>query len=313
MSAPRCAATTYCRRGQRRVPSICIAKQRRDRNVVRAAERPERKGERGHQSVKQRERKLRRDAKQVRSAAEGFLPKSRKRSRTAKPRRSQVRSPRRWPQATSPASDRSTKTRAPVAPSDFIAAMVSRLRSRWLFTALATPTPPTSKAVNPTSVRNCVKRSTLRSSCGRRVVARADFPAGFRQLLLARLDRALAAARSLALFSGKLHAVMSSARGCPAAQAGRAQSASMLINRRGPKPMPPASLSGSLRKRRADFDRRRADPDTVADLQIEPHQQGGIGDRAVNAAAFGKGIAQAAWPVRATDSAVRADRRRRRP
>ncbi len=57
-------------------------------------------------------------------------------------------------------------TRAPLAPSAFMVAMVSRRRSRWLFTALPTPTPPTSSAVRPTMVRNCVKRSTSRSSRG---------------------------------------------------------------------------------------------------------------------------------------------------
>ena len=49
-------------------------------------------------------------------------------------------------------------------------AMTSRLRSRWFFTALATPTPPTSNAVSPTRVRYWVNRSTSRSSCGEALV-----------------------------------------------------------------------------------------------------------------------------------------------
>ena len=57
-------------------------------------------------------------------------------------------------------------TRPPLAPSDLSVAITSRLRSRWLFTALATPTPPTRSAVSPTRVRNWVNRSMLRSSAG---------------------------------------------------------------------------------------------------------------------------------------------------
>ena len=64
-----------------------------------------------------------------------------------------------------------------------------------------------------------------------------------------------------------------SARGCRAAPGRWRASLASLIRRRGPKPMPPASLSGSLRKHGADFERRGADRDAVAGLQIEPHQQ----------------------------------------
>ena len=77
----------------------------------------------------------------------------------------------------------------PVAPSAFSVAMTSRRRSRWLLTALATPTPPTISAVRPTRVRNWVKRSTLRSSRGEALVRRADFPAGLGQLRAARRRR----------------------------------------------------------------------------------------------------------------------------
>src|SRR6516225_3857909 len=58
------------------------------------------------------------------------------------------------------------KMRPPPAPSALRVAIVSRLRAKWLATALATPTPPMSSVARPTSVRNCEKRSTLRSSCG---------------------------------------------------------------------------------------------------------------------------------------------------
>src|ERR1035438_5841132 len=45
-------------------------------------------------------------------------------------------------------------------------AITSRLPSRWCLAELATPTPPTSRAVRPTSVRYWENRSMLRSSCG---------------------------------------------------------------------------------------------------------------------------------------------------
>ncbi len=56
--------------------------------------------------------------------------------------------------------------------------MASRLRAKCAATAFATPTPPTSSVVNATRVRNWVKRSTLRSSCGDALSRRADLPTG---------------------------------------------------------------------------------------------------------------------------------------
>src|SRR5512141_2562920 len=84
--------------------------------------------------------------------------------------------------------------------------MVSRLRSRWLFTALPTPTPPTKSAVRPTMVRNCVKRSTLRSSCGEALLRpRMSQPAaGLQQAGRAQRGFAHQQARSEADAAGEL-------------------------------------------------------------------------------------------------------------
>src|ERR1700727_631372 len=85
----------------------------------------------------------------------------------------------------------------PEAPSAFMVPMASRLRARCAATALATPTPPTNSVVKPTSVRNCVKRSTLRSSCGDALFRVAASPAGAGDggwaRVLARRHRAIAA------------------------------------------------------------------------------------------------------------------------
>ena len=82
-------------------------------------------------------------------------------------------------------------TLPPVAPSDFMVAMVSRLRSRWPRIAFATPTPPTSSAVRPTSVRYCVKRSMLRSSPGEALLRLRTSQPASGTCALARVDRAL--------------------------------------------------------------------------------------------------------------------------
>ena len=58
------------------------------------------------------------------------------------------------------------KIKPPGAPTLFKVAITGRLPSRNDLVAFATPTPPTTRAVRPTSVRNCEKRSTFRVSAG---------------------------------------------------------------------------------------------------------------------------------------------------
>ena len=170
------------------------------------------------------------------------------------------------------------KTSRPVAPSALKAAMTSRRRSIWLLTALATPTPPTSRAARPTRVRNWVKRLMVRSSCGdalsrlrisqpacgqrgSRVVGQrgrgAGAGGGVRQL--DPVDPAHQAA-GLQQFGG--------------AQAGFADQ----------KSRPEADAAAELVRlgldHAADLECRAADRDAVADLEVEPRQQDRIDGRA---------------------------------
>ena len=62
-----------------------------------------------------------------------------------------------------------------------------------------------------------------------------------------------------------------------------ARSAASLISTRGPRPMPPASLSGSPVSAARSSTGDSADADAVADFQIEPRQQRRIDGRAERA------------------------------
>ena len=173
-----------------------IAKQRRNRHVMGAAERPEREGERREQPIAERQRELGRlQRRRDRQRDDGAERRGDGERQGSAERR--ARSPRRAPTAAAPARDRSRTPGRRIAPSAFSVAITSRFRSMWLFTALATPTPPTSSAVRPTSVRNWVKCSTLRSSAGVALVrARICQPASGSCALGRRGHRGLAA-RSL--------------------------------------------------------------------------------------------------------------------
>ena len=136
------------------------------------------------------------------------------------------------------------KTPPPVAPSAFIVAITSRLRARWLATALATPMPPTRSVVRPTSVRNWLKRSTLRSSAGEAFIrVRISQPA-CGNWACACFSVAVTAA-SLELSSGKRRRYCQRTR-LPGCSNPVPRNAVSLISTRGPRPSPPASLSGSL-------------------------------------------------------------------
>ena len=150
-------------------------------------------------------------------------------------------------------------------------AIASRLRSRWLFTALATPTPPTSSAVSPTMVRNCVKRSTLRSSCGEALLRRADFPAGFRQLRARGCGDRLAR-RIAGVAVGQPQAIMPAHQAAGLQQAGRAQRG--LADQQARAEADAAGeLVGLVGQRGADFEGGIADGERRARLEVEPRQQ----------------------------------------
>ena len=224
------------RAAARRSRSDRVAKQRRHRHVVRAAERPQREGERGRAGRRAS------DSASSTGCSAGAIGSGRIVAEQADDRERQRRAEREAderadrPRAAAPASDRSRTRSRPVAPSALNVAITSRLRSRWLFTALATPTPPTSSAARPTSVRNWVKRSTLRSSCGEALLrVRISQPACGSA---ARASSATAWRRASSAVLRQPQAIV------PAHQTARlqqavARSASSLIRKRGPKPTPP--------------------------------------------------------------------------
>ena len=160
--------------------------------------------------------------------------------------------------------------------------MTSRLRSRWLFTALATPTPPTSSAVSPTRVRNCVKRSTLRSSAGEALVrVRISQPASG--------NCALAAATALRGVARaglrQSQAIVPAHQAAGLHQAGRAQR--RLADQQARAEADAAGeLVGLGQERGANFDRGVADREPGAGLEVEPRQQRRIGGGAERAVAL---------------------------
>ena len=150
-------------------------------------------------------------------------------------------------------------------------AIASCLRARWLATALATPTPPTSSAVRATNVRNWLKRSTLRSSCGEALAPRANVPSGVGE-------------RRLRLFFDRCHCrVARAGLGqtqpiLPAHQAaGLQQPACAQRGRADEDARPEADPAGELVRlageRRAQLHHGIADADAIAGLEIEPGKQ----------------------------------------
>ena len=171
-------------------------------------------------------------------------------------------------------------------------AMVSRRRSRWLFTALPTPTPPTSSAVRPTMVRNCVKRSTLRSSCGEALLRlRMSQPASG-NCARACAVTALAAA-SLVSLCRQAQPIVPAHQTAGLQQAGGAQRRLAHQQARSE-----ADAAGELvrlaRQRGADLECGVADGQPRARLDVEPRQQRRIGRGAERAVALRQRVARAA-------------------
>ena len=129
----------------------------------------------------------------------------------------------------------------------------------------------------------------LRSSCGEALArVRTSQPASgsaLRASSMTALARALVGRVVRQLQRGR-----SSAPGCRAG-AGRSRAgASSLTSKRGPKPTPPASLSGSAIDHARISNVGGADADAVAELQVEPRQQRRIGGRAECAVALGQQV-----------------------
>ena len=136
-------------------------------------------------------------------------------------------------------------TPAPVAPSAFIVAMTSRLRARWLAPHWRRRRRRPAARSRPTSVRNWREALDVAFELRRGLVAGADVPAGIRELLAAPASRPTRRRASLASLAGRRSRYCQRTR-LPGCNSPLARKAASLISRRGPKPMPPASLSGSL-------------------------------------------------------------------
>ena len=178
------------------------------------------------------------------------------------------------------------KTSRPVAPSALNVAMTSRRRSIWLLTALATPTPPTRSAARPTRVRNWVNRLMVRSSCGEALLRlRISQPAS-RQRASHLVDQ-----RGGGAIVGRVvrqfYPIDPPDEAAGLQQSGRAQGGFADQESR-----TETDASGKLVRLgiddAADLKTRAADADAVAELEIEPRQQRGIGRRAECAVTLGQ-------------------------
>ena len=134
----------------------------------------------------------------------------------------------------------------PGAPRAFRIARLIRLRSIAALTALATPTPPTTSDVSPTNVRNCVKRSRLRSNSGETLCrVLISQPAAGNAALASATKRSNAASPVWVGPPRSMRVV--NLVNDPGWINPEARRPSRLISNRGAKAKPPASLSGSAR------------------------------------------------------------------
>ena len=154
-------------------------------------------------------------------------------------------------------------------------AMTSRLRARWLATALATPTPPTSKRGQADQGEELAEALDIAFELRRGLVAGADVPAGIGKLgcglLLERGDGAVARVRVR-----QAQPVLPAHQAAGLQQPGGAQRR-LADQQARPKADAAGELVGLAVSARAQLDRGLADGDAVAGLEIEPRQQCRIG------------------------------------
>ena len=150
--------------------------------------------------------------------------------------------------ATSMTSSRLVRnTNPPVAPTLLRVARSLRLRSTKPRTALATPTPPTTRAVRPTRVRNWVKRCRFLSNWGETLErVRISQPASGRAFrACATVSFTFASLAGWPVASGRRVRRLIQRTSEPGWIRPVLRSASTEMITRGPKPTPLASLSGS--------------------------------------------------------------------
>ena len=142
-----------------------IAEQRAARNARRSAQRPQREAQRDQQAVERGQQPADPDRGQGPAAPAGSASGSGRRPAAARRRRpAQGRS--RQPPAPAPGSGRRRTPAAADAPRQRSVAIVRARASSQARTPLATPMPPTSSEVRPTSVRNSAVWSMNRLTPG---------------------------------------------------------------------------------------------------------------------------------------------------
>jgi hypothetical protein len=158
----------------------------------------------------------------------------------------------------------------PVAPRLFRTAIEFRFRSTKAVTALATPTPPTSSAVSPTSVRNCEKRRMLLVKRGSRHLGE-------------RLRQAL-----VRIPAGRQREAVAPAHEAPGLQEPARPQRLLRHDQARPEADPVRDLVGLGDEAGAQLERAAADRDPGAGLEVEPLEQHGICDGAPGAVALGQ-------------------------
>ncbi len=181
----------------------------------------------------------------------------------------------------------SAKTYEPDAPNAFIAAIVMRFRSTKPRTALAMPLPPTISDVNPIRVRNCVSRSMFLENCGETLVrVRTSQPALGKAVFAASMKRVTSASDATARpRSGLIVTRVIQRTSPPGCSNPLARSASCERITRGPKPIPAASLSGSLVRNARNSNVALPISTAIAELEIEFRAERFVGDHSGDAVA----------------------------
>ena len=187
-------------------------------------------------------------------------------------------------------------TVARVAPTHLSAAIVCSLPCRWLETALATPIPPTRRAASPASVRNRPTRSSWRLSEGfeSRTSRSLQPPSG---------NAASSPAGPICDRRALRYqcAVAMPHQGAGLHQAGGLQRC-VIHHQPGPERYAGGEPVRLARKHGAHRERRRADPELVADPEPEAVQQSLLGHGA--AAGQGVGERHAAFEPHAIDQRI---------
>ena len=261
-----------------------IAKQRRDRQVVRAPERRDREGERGQQAVERAERQFARIDRRRERIGQRRAGERRDEIRR---RRADARArSRRRSAATARNSISASATLAPpLAPSALRIASVARLRSTKPLRRVGDADAADHQRNQPDQRQELAEAVEVARKVRRDVAARrappSPLPGKFALAsAIRRLDRGVARRRARRAHQ---HARRPADQRARLHEPARAQRVAARSARAAPKPRPVPSRSGSetTRARMSRFE--IAEREAVADLQIEPVEQRVVDQRADSA------------------------------